>query len=414
MAQREKKSRRFAAYICMTLSVAAALLSAVLCARLPLTAPAAGEESFAAPVGEPEASPRAEPAPEESSAPAPENALPSDSPPGVASPEADEETPGIRPGDLMAGYLDGLIFIKPAYRLTDDAVVAPKPAKSAFGRSKKPADTARVLEEAELLLNGRELIWSPDRKTADDRWINWYRDDTIFAVTWRQRSSGMDLTFCEVVVAHPSQFRRYMADNSFSSRYRYTPTQMAKTVNAVVGISGDFCKYRKLGIVVYKGRLCRCETRKLDICFVDADGNLKFVRRGTFPGEEEVKRYIEENDIRFSLAFGPIMIENGKNVVPTKKYPVGQILEDYTRCSISQLGEGHYLIAVASRGRNELPLKKLANELLAMGVDNAYALDGGQTASIVINGRLSNPVDFGEERLMSDIIYFATAIPNEG
>ena len=398
----------------MALSFAAALLSVVLCARLPLTSPAAGEEALVSPVGEPEPSPRAESAPEESPAPPPENTAPSDGHPDGASPEADEETPGIRPGDLMAGYLDGLIFIKPAYRLADDTVVAPKPAKSAFGRSKKPADTARVLAEAELLLNGRELIWSPDRKTADDRWINWYRDDTIFAVTWRQRSAGMDLTFCEVVVAHPSQFRRYMADNSFSSRYRYTPTQMTKTVNAVVGISGDFCKYRKLGIVVYGGRLCRCETRKLDICFVDADGNLKFVHRGELAGEEEVKRYIEENDIRFSLAFGPIMIEDGKNVVPTKKYPVGQILEDYTRCSISQLGEGHYLIAIASRGRNELPLKKLANELLAMGVDNAYALDGGQTASIVINGKLSNPVDFGEERLMSDIIYFATAIPNEG
>ena len=77
------------------------------------------------------------------------------------------------------------------------------------------------------------------------------------------------------------------------------------------------------------------------------------------------------------------------------------------------MGEGHYLIAVASRGRSELPLKKLANELLEMGVDNAYALDGGQTASIVINGRLANPVDFGEERLMSDIIYFATAVPKD-
>ena len=413
MVQREKKTRRFAAYICVTLSIAAALLSAVLCVSLPVTVPAAAEEPFSSPAGEPESPALPESAPAKSSDLAPDNTASEDGHPDDDVPETYEETSGIRPGDLMAGYLDGLIFVKPSYRLSDSAVIAPKPTKSAFGRSKKPADTARVLAEAELLLNGRELIWSPNRKTADDKWINWYRDDTIFVVTWRQRSAGMDLTFCEVVVAHPSQFRRYMADNSFSSRYRYTPTQMSNTVNAVVGISGDFCKYRKLGIVVYGGKLCRCETKKLDICFVDSSGNLKFVRQGELSGEEEVKQYIADNDIRFSLAFGPVMIEDGKNVVPTKKYPVGQILEDYTRCSISQLGEGHYLIAVASRGRNELPLKKLANELLAMGVDNAYALDGGQTASIVINGRLANPVDFGEERLMSDIIYFATAIPND-
>ena len=69
-------------------------------------------------------------------------------------------------------------------------------------------------------------------------------------------------------------------------------------------------------------------------------------------------------------------------------------------------------MAVASLTRSNLPLKKLTDELIAMGVDNAYALDGGQTASIVINGKLTNPVDFGEERMMSDILYFATAIPD--
>ena len=315
-------------------------------------------------------------------------------------------------GNLLARSLEGLAEIPVVYRLPENTVVAPKPTKSGFGRSKKAADTAKVLAEAEPLLNGRKLIWSTDKKTVADRWINWYRDDSIFAITWRQQTGGMYLTFCEVVVSHPSQFRRYLADNSFNSRYRYTPTQMAKTVNAVVGISGDFYKYRKLGIVVYQGKLYRCETKKLDTCFVDSAGNLKFVRHGELKNEETVRRYIEENDIRFSLSFGPIMIENGKNVLPKSKYPVGQIHENYTRCSISQLGEGHYLVAVASLTRSNLPLKKLADELISLGVDNAYALDGGQTASIVINGKLANPVDFGEERMMSDILYFATAIPN--
>ena len=327
------------------------------------------------------------------------------------SAEAVAEAFGIYADTLLARTLEGLATVRIVYRLPEDTVVAPKPAKSGAGRSKKAADTAKVLAEAEQLIGDRKLIWSADKKTVADKWINWYRDDSIFAIAWRQHAAGMDLTLCEVVVGHPSQFRRYLADNSFKSRYRYTPTQMAKTVNAVVGISGDFYKYRQFGIVVYQGKLCRCEMKKLDTCFVDSQGNLSFVRSGAFKSREEVLRYIEDNDIRFSLAFGPVMVENGKNVVPTKQYPVGQILENYTRCSISQLGEGHYLVAVASLTRSELPLKKLANYLVSLGVDNAYALDGGQTASIVINGKLVNPVDFGEERMMSDILYFATAIP---
>jgi hypothetical protein len=58
-------------------------------------------------------------------------------------------------------------------------------------------------------------------------------------------------------------------------------------------------------------------------------------------------------------------------------------------------------------------LKLVAEQLVALGVPKAYALDGGQTASLIMNNRLMNYVDFGEERLMSDIIYFATAVPEK-
>ena len=50
--------------------------------------------------------------------------------------------------------------------------------------------------------------------------------------------------------------------------------------------------------------------------------------------------------------------------------------------------------------------------MIAHNCYNAYTLDGGQTASILIGGELINPVQFGEERPVSDIYYFATAVPN--
>ena len=49
-----------------------------------------------------------------------------------------------------------------------------------------------------------------------------------------------------------------------------------------------------------------------------------------------------------------------------------------------------------------------------MGVLNAYMLDGGQTAAIITGDELMNTVDYGGERKTSDIIYFATALPNGG
>jgi exopolysaccharide biosynthesis protein len=49
-----------------------------------------------------------------------------------------------------------------------------------------------------------------------------------------------------------------------------------------------------------------------------------------------------------------------------------------------------------------------------MGVQQAYARDGGQTSTIVTGNVLMNPVDYGGERETSDIIYFATAVPDGG
>ena len=243
--------------------------------------------------------------------------------------------------NLLSKALEGLVTIPMVYKLAESTVVAPKPIKENFGRSKKPADTAEALAAAAPLLDGRELIWSPKRKVVSNTWVHWYQDETILTVVWRERLGGMYFTFCEAVVAHPSQFRRYLADNSFNTRYRYTPTQMTKTVNGVVGISGDFYKYRKLGIVVYQRELYQADGASLDTCFVDANGDLKFVHSGELKNRQAILDYIEANDILFSLAFGPIMIEDGEIVVPKGKYPVGQIQEDYTRCAISQLGKGH-------------------------------------------------------------------------
>ena len=58
-------------------------------------------------------------------------------------------------------------------------------------------------------------------------------------------------------------------------------------------------------------------------------------------------------------------------------------------------------------------LRQAADSMIAHGCYNAYTLDGGQTGSIIIDGTLINPVQFGVERTMSDIFYFATAIPDD-
>ena len=318
--------------------------------------------------------------------------------------------------NLSAGAMEGIIPIPKSYLLPEDTVIAPRPNPENFGESADPADTAAVLERAAELLAGQETIWSPETEIRRDSTVRWYLDDTILSITWKQVIENAVYTFTEVKVAHPSQFRRYFADNTFASPVQYLPTELARTVNAVSAMSADFYKFRRYGIVVYQRQLCRAEGRWLDTCFVDGKGDLNFVHYATLLDEEAIQRYIDENDILFSLAFGPILVEDGVNVTPDK-YLVGEIDDYYARAAIGQLGECHYLLVTVNHeyayGGSVATTNMLAETLRRMGVPKAYTLDGGQTAAMIVDGDLINSVEFGNQRAVSDIIYFATAIPEK-
>ena len=321
-----------------------------------------------------------------------------------------------RVNNLSSAAMEGIIPIPKSYLLPEDTVIAPVPNPANFGQSNDPADTTPVLERAAELLAGQETVWSPETEIRKDCPVRWYQDDTILSITWKQLIDWTVYTFTEVKVAHPSQFRRYFADNTFAAPVQYLPTEMAQTVNAVSAMSGDFYKFRRYGIVVYQRQLCRAEGNWLDTCFVDGKGDLNFVRRGELTEEEAILRYIDENDILFSLTFGPIMIEDGKNVMPDN-YLVGEIKDHYARAVLCQLGECHYLLVTVNHegyeGGSVPTMYAVADTLVGLGVSKAYTLDGGQTASMIVDGELINAVEFGYQRAVSDIIYFATAIPEQ-
>lgn len=319
----------------------------------------------------------------------------------------------------MAGALEGLEgveVIRKEYWLSDSDIVAPKPNPDNYGTATDPAELAWLNERAVELFGGRELLFNEDTPVWSGDKIYYYLDETILVVTWKQVIDGGTYTFSEVKIAHPSQFRRFLAGGEFGSDKQYVTTEMAASVNAVVASSADFYKFRHYGAVVYQGQLQRFEGNNVDTCFIDDKGDLLFQYRGDMKSEEDAKRFIEENNIRFSLAFGPVMIEDGVNKVPSS-YAIGEINNNYTRAAICQMGQLHYLLVNAGQeGENvrRQPLKNFTDNLIAMGVPRAYALDGGQTAVISMDGKLISRPDYGTQRQISDIIYFATALPDGG
>ena len=313
-----------------------------------------------------------------------------------------------------AEALNGIVPIKKHYFLPEDTVVAPEPDQSLFGAVDTPDELESVITEASELLEGQSTLFAADTDILPGTQVRYYLDDTILAITWKQVIDGRCYTLSEVKLADASQFRRYLADNSFGSGVKYRPSDMATTVNAVVAISGDFYAFRDLGIVVYQRELYRVRGRYMDNLFVDSKGDFHFIPKDTMFDEETAKTYIKENDILFSLAFGPILVDNGVNVAPGS-YVVGEIDDYYSRGAIAQLGDKHYLLVSVNRERPNyagITVRELAATLANIGCQKAYALDGGQTVTIIMNDEVINNSDYGSQRQISDIVYFATAIPD--
>ena len=307
-----------------------------------------------------------------------------------------------------------LPLLHKAYEIPEDATVAPKP-QGKFGSTFDMAEVQAVIEEAALLLDGQELAWNPDLNFWSEEPIRYYYDETILALTWKEIINGNMVTFGEVKFAHPSQLRRAVTGNRYDYGIDEYPTKLAQNVNAVLASAGDFYGFRDLGITVYQRKLYRHNPASVDTAYFTADGNMIFSKRGELMNRADAEQFIKDNDVLFAVAFGPVMVENGVPV-HTEQYAIGEVNDRYSRAAIAQKDELHYMVMTVNfEGpcQKTCTLAQAVEYIAAKNVQQAYTLDGGQTASVVLGGRLVNRPDWGEERTMSDIIYFASAIPEE-
>lgn len=314
----------------------------------------------------------------------------------------------------LADSMEGVEPIRWIYELSDEDLIAPEPNPACFGTSKKPSELQWLLDAAKETLGVEETVFSTDIRILPGSRVTYYLDDSILVITWKEVRRWAVYTISEVKVAHASQFRRYVSDGTYGSETLLPPSSMAKTVNAVTASGGDFYMQRSWGVNVYMGEVRNVELL-VDTCYITDTGDLLFTRAGELESVEAAQAFADEHNVRFSLAFGPVMVEDGKNVVPSS-YPLGEITGHYARAALCQMGQLHYLlVAVNSEsGHSSMPTsREFARELVELGADKAFALDGGQSAAIVTNDRLINRPVYGSQRYMSDIIYFATAIPEE-
>ena len=316
----------------------------------------------------------------------------------------------------ISNALDGVLSVEKVYWLSDNDLVAPEPNQECFGIADDASSLQWLLDDAAELLDGQDTYFTTETKVWDQSDVMYYLDETIFAVTWKEQLGGCVYTFSEVKIADGSQFRRFLAGGEYGSDKQYVTTEMAASVNAVVASSGDFYKYRRQGVIVYDGTVQRVDGDYVDTCYVDDKGDLLFSYRGEITTMEQAQQFVDENNIRFSIAFGPVLIDEGKRVVPWG-YALGEIDDFFPRAALCQRDELHYIIVVCNREggyNNTTTIWGFCDKVEKLGCKKAYTLDGGQTAVIAMNDQLINAVHFGTQRQISDIFYFATALPGGG
>ena len=307
------------------------------------------------------------------------------------------------------------LSVKKQFWLSEDATKGPVPKQENFGTTGDPTSLQWLLDEAAPLLDGQETLFSTDVELFPGSSVTYYLDETIFAVTWKQKLGTSAYTISEIKVSHPSQFRRHLTDNSYESRRLVIPTEMAAEVNAVVASSADHYLGRQYGIVVYDREVKRVDhPDKMDTCYIDANGDLLFTYAGELMDIESAQQFVDEHDVLFSIAFGPILIDNGVRCEP-KNYVLGEVNDHYARAALCQMGPLHYLVVTANFEpgcTKDASIHDFAEVLDTFGCQKAYTLDGGNTGSIVMNGKLINRIPFPTQRAQGDLLYFCTALPN--
>lgn len=220
-----------------------------------------------------------------------------------------------------------------------------------------------------------------------------------------------------IKISHPTQLRSFFAGGEYSTTVRARPSQMARQANAIVAINGEFYNYASHDdILIRNGTEYRSikTFTYIDTLFIDSNGDFhimttsKAVETGLF----ETPDY----QINHSVFFGPGLVVDGE--------VVHYNLDEYTiwgsrnpRSAIGQAGPLEYvLVAVEGRSANSKGLSTdfLADFMKELGCTQAYNVDGGQSSMMVFNGKLYNKVSNNNERQFGDIIYFGSALPEDG
>jgi len=262
------------------------------------------------------------------------------------------------------------------------------------------------------------IDFSPGKKPLASGFLDafTYEDPSISVKIEQGVKNGCDYWVATIKIADPSQLRT-MSANGFDKTGTIKPEQLVKRTQSVLAINGDYFWMTGYGFILRQGvlyldNLWNNPALREDVLLVDEDGDFHGIHE---PGAYEVKKTIKGKKVINAFYFGPILVENGsavRNLNPTRDMDADGKKQ---RMAIAQCGPLEYKCICCgppSKGMG-MTLTEFAQLVAEQKVKIAYNLDGGYSTMMFFNGKVVNDVGNEDKRLLSDIIYFASAYEEE-
>ena len=261
-----------------------------------------------------------------------------------------------------------------------------------------------------------------------------YEDPTLSVQISRGFFNETSYVVARVKVASITQFRSIFSGR-FGSEYANVAPTLAKSVNAVFAVNGDYYTGKSgNGYVTRQGHQYRkaCRNRWYDVLVMDYNGDLHILQT---PDDAELDALIEslpeagddipgeftEKKVYQSFTFGPGLIIDGVQQKGFTDKKMGSEVKAQ-RMAIAQVGHLEYLFIASSGpddkkvdGSTGLTLDEFSDLVYSFeGITNAYNLDGGTSSTMVFKTAEKqyakiNATPASKTRAVADIIYFASA-----
>ncbi len=256
----------------------------------------------------------------------------------------------------------------------------------------------------------------PGNPAKEDGWLSdeEYQDESIHVTVEHSNVGKVKTSIVRVKIADASQIRTAMSKDNYDDKTYVKATAMAKHVNAIAAVNGDFFKYfYKIGYVVRQGVFYRDALNgERDVLIIDNKGDFHAVRNATSEAMADylANTFPQDRTVINTFTLGPVLVENGEvQEITTREF---QYRYKMQRVCIAQIGELEYAIVECDGKADATSGMTMANfaeyvQSLFPDCILAYNLDGGGSTNVIVNNvRIHKNTD---ARNISDILYFASA-----